>query len=168
MTRQDVSENINIARHYMNEYHLLLPDDEVLFDCYCLPSFRFKAFYAQIAVKDGVYRANCAYTRYADHLGNESCSRHFTAAQNDTHPAEKNDIFCKIVFPEREIVDDLISKAQEYSAKADHPENGVMIDGITAGIRLFENGKIVRDIVLDNPAEPEPPLDAIRSFSDLL
>ncbi|SEK75296.1 hypothetical protein [Ruminococcus albus] len=168
MTRQDIIKNIDIARRYMNEYHLLLPDDEVLFDCYCLPSFRWKAFYAQVSAKNGVYIANCAYTRYADHLGNESYSRHFTAAQNDTHPAIRNDIFCKTVFPEHEIVDDLISEVSEYSAKTDDTENGMMIDGITAGIRLFENGSLLRDIVLDNPNKPEPLLDAICYFSDMI
>ncbi|WP_207646949.1 hypothetical protein [Ruminococcus albus] len=157
-----------IARRYMNEYHLLLPDDEVLFDCYCLPSFRFKAFYVQISVKDGIYRASCVYTRYADHSGAESNSLHFTAVENDNHPAKRNDIFCKIIFPKPEIVDDLILKAQEYSDKADDPQNSVMIDGITAGIRLFENGKIVRDIVSDNPTKHEPLLDAICSFSKII
>ena len=82
MTRQDIIKNIDIARRYLNEYHLLLSDDEVLFDCYCLPSFRFKAFYAQISMKNGVYRANCAYTRYADHFGIESYSRHFIITEN--------------------------------------------------------------------------------------
>lgn len=168
MNRQEISENIEIARRYLNSFHLLLPDDEVLFDCYCLPSFRQKAFYAQVSVKNGVYRASCAYTRYADHLGNVSCSRHFTAIEKDTHSARKNDIICKIIFPKPEAVDRLLCAVKKYTAKDASHEQGFNIDGITTGIRHFENGNIVHDIVLNDPDEPEPLLDEICSFSDII
>lgn len=168
MTQQEIIENIEIARGHLGTYHLLLPDDEVLFDCYCLPSFRWKAFYAQVSVKNSVYRANCAYTRYADHSGLKSCSIHFTTIEKAEHPARKTDIFCKTIFPEAEAVDSLICAAQEYTDKATHPKGSMIIDGITAGIRLFDNGSIIRDIVLNDPDEPEPLLDKICAFSELI
>ncbi|WP_278245338.1 hypothetical protein [Ruminococcus albus] len=43
-----------------------------------------------------------------------------------------------------------------------------MIDGIAAGIRLFQNGDIIHDILLIDPEKPEPLLDAICSFSDMI
>ncbi len=175
MTRQEIYENIKIARHYLNTYHLLLHDNEVLFDCYCLPSFRYKAFYAQISIKDGVYKANCTYTRYVDYLGIESYSCHFTTIENNERSAIKNDIFCKVVFPNSETIDRLISLAQEYivkkdtsDGKKDTSDGSIIIDGITAGIRLFDNGNIIRDIFMINPDMPELLLDEICSFSEII
>lgn len=48
------------------------------------------------------------------------------------------------------------------------PKSGVIIDGTTAGIRLFDNRSIIRDIAMINPDEPEPLLDKICSFSDII
>ena len=48
MNKQQVLENIEIARKHLDSFHLLLPDDKVIFDCYCLPSFRWKAFYGYV------------------------------------------------------------------------------------------------------------------------
>ena len=168
MNNQQVTENIEIARKYLDSFHMILPDDKLLFDCYCLPSFGQKAFYAQIYMTDGIYRANCAYTHYSDYLGMESYSCHFTAVENIKHPAIQSDVFCKIIFPPPEKVDSLISIAQEYTAEDDPLEEGVVIDGMTAGIRLFDNGTVIRDIVMINPDEPGPLLDEIGSFSDMI
>lgn len=168
MTQKEINENIEIARRYLNSFHLLLPDDEVLFDCYCLPSFGTKAFYAQITIKNGVYRAGCAYTHYADHLGNKSSSRNFADIEKDDHPARKNDVFCKIIFPKPETVDSLISIAQKYTDKATHPKGGVIIDGMTAGIRSFDKGSIIRDIAYTDPDGHDMLLDALCAFSDMI
>ena len=168
MTQQEINENIEIARRYLNSFHLLLPDDEVLFDCFCLPSFKYNAFYAQIYKINDVYRANCAYTRYADYLGIESYSCHFSSIEIKKHPAKQNDVFCKIIFLNPEAVNSLISIAQDYTVKDNTPKEGMIIDGITAGIRFFDNGTIFRDIVMINPDKPEPLLDEICSFSDMI
>ena len=101
-----------------------------------------------------------------DYLGIESYSCHFTSIENNERPAIKNDIFCKIIFPDPETVDRLISITQEYIVKEDASEGSVIIDGITAGIRLFDNGNIYRDIFMINPDKPEPLLDKICSFSE--
>ena len=168
MNKQQVTENIEIARKYLDSFHMLLPDDKLLFDCYCLPSFGQKAFYAQIYMTDGIYRANCAYTHYSDYSGIESYSCHFTTIEKKKHPAVKSDVFCKIIFPAPETVGSLISTAQEYAVKHDNYEEGTVIDGIIAGIRLFDNGTVIRDIVMINPDEPGPLLDEICSFSDMI
>ena len=81
MDKVDILGNIGIARRYLGDYCLLVSDDKVVFDCYCLPSFRWKAFYAQVYVQNGIFRANCAYTRYADFWGLESYSVSFTSIE---------------------------------------------------------------------------------------
>ena len=155
--------NIGIARGYLGDYCLLVSDDKVVFDCYCLPSFRWKAFYAQVYVQNGIFRANCAYTRYADFWGLESYSVSFVSIEEKRHTGIKNDIICKSIFLDNDIVDKLLMYAgtQESCSR-----DSVVIDGITAGIRLFENGIITRDVCLIDPDEDTPLLDELLLFSD--
>ena len=168
MNKQQVYENSEIARKHLQTYHLLIPDDNVLFDCYCLPSLRWKAFYAQVYMVNGIWRANCAYTHYADHLGAESYSVHFTDIEKAEHPAKTTDIICKTIFPDADIINTL-SEYANYVTSIERFENkGAVIDGIAAGIRLFQNGDIIHDILLIDPEKPEPLLDAICSFSDMI
>ena len=167
MTKQEVLENIAIARKALNTFSLLLPDSYVIFDCYCLPSFRWKAFYAQIGRKNGVYFANCAYTRYADHFGLESNSVHFISIIENTHRAKKTDIICKCIFPKADVVNRLIETSNDPSA-AKNSEEGIVIDGITVGLRFFENGNITRSVCLINPDDNIPLVNEIIAFSDMI
>ncbi len=168
MTKEIIRENIEIARRYLNTFHLLLTDREIVSDCYCLPSLGWKAFYAQVFVGNGVYRANCAYTSYADHFGVKSNSCHFSEIERDKHPARKNDVFCKTIFLDSERIDRLFHAAHVYSSGSRIVKEGIVIDGITAGIRLFKNGIITHDICLIDPEDPDPLLDEICSFSELI
>lgn len=168
MNKQQVYENIEIARKYLETYHLLIPDDNVLFDCYCLPPSGEKSFYAQIYIVNGIYRANCAYTHYPDLLGIENYAAHFTSISKSYHAEHSNYVTCKCLFPEPNIINTL-SEYANYVTSIERFENkGTVIDGIAAGIRLFQNGDIIHDILLIDPEKPEPLLDAICSFSDMI
>ena len=168
MNKQQVSKNIEIAKKYLETYHLLLPDDENIFDCYCLPPYRWKAFYAQIYKTDGIYRVNCAYTRYSDHFGEVSFSQPFTSVMTDTHPSRKTDAFCKCFFPDADIIDDLIKCAENYDANENPIEERTVIDGVTAGVRIFENGFVAKDICLVSSDASDLLLEKILRFSDLI
>ena len=168
MNKQQVLDNIEIARKYLESFHLLLPDDKLIFDCYCLPSFRWKAFYSQIYMTNGVYRANCAYTHYADYSGAESYSVHFSSIEKGRHTAKTTDVICKSIFPAPNIIGSLFKYANEITS-IERPENeSTVIDGITAGIRLYENGCMTRDICLIDPHDDLPLLDELLLFSDII
>lgn len=168
MLRQDIFQNINIAKNYLDRFHLLIPDEKIYIDCYCFPSFNWKAYYAQVYSENGIYSANCAYTHYADYYGLESYSQHFTAVENDKPPAKNTDIFCKCIFPDTKLINDLLTCAGEYTQTEHSAKGGIVIDGITAGIRLFENGRIARDICLIDPDDDPPLLDKLLTFSDVI
>ena len=168
MNKQQVLDNIEIARKYLESFHLLLPDDKLLFDCYCLPSFRWKSFYSQIYMIDGVYRANCAYTHYADYLGEESYSVHFTSIEKEKHTAKSTDVICKSIFPAPDIISALFKYADDVTSIDDIEKESTVIDGITAGIRLYENGFITRDICLIDAHDGLPLLNEILLLSDII
>lgn len=167
MSRQEILKNIEIARKYLDSFHLLLPNDKILFDCYCLPSFGFKAFYAQIYKTNGIFRANCAYTHYADYLGLESYSVCFANIEKDKHTAKKADVICKSVFPDPDIINTLSKYAGEFTS-VEHfaNENTIILDGISAGIRFFETGCLIHDIYLIDSEDNLPLLDKLLLFSD--
>ena len=110
MDKQQVLDNIKIARRYLDNFHMLLPDDKILFDCYCLPSYRWKAFYAQVCIERGVCRAYCSYTHYADYWGLESYSQHFLTIENKYHPGLKNDVICKCIFPDMDLINSILCR----------------------------------------------------------
>ncbi|MBR5165327.1 MAG: hypothetical protein IKW87_07205 [Ruminococcus sp.] len=168
MNKQQVLDNIEIARKHLLSLHLLLPDEKLLFDCYCLPSFRWKAFYSQIYMTNGVYRANCAYTHYADYLGVESYSVHFTSIAKDRHTAKTTDVICKTIFPAPDVIRALFKYANDVTSIDRFENESTVIDGITAGIRLYENGCMTRDICLINPHDDLPLLNELLLLSDTI
>lgn len=167
MDKQNVLDNIKIARRYLDSYHMLLPDESVIFDFYNLPSYNWKAFYAQIYKHNGIYRANCACTRCVDYIGIESYSSHFAAIDSDRHKA-KNDVFCKCIFPDPAIVNDLLACAMCHRQIDSAVNEHIVLDGITVGIRSFENGSISKDICLINPDDHDRLVDEILRFSETI
>ena len=165
MNKQEVLENIEIARQYLDSFHMIIPDDKILFDCYSLPPHTWKAFYAQIYETNGIYRANCAYTYYVDCIGIESYSVDFSSIEKEKHTAKKTDVICKSIFPDSDIANNLIKFANEFTSIERCDRESVVIDGITAGIRLFKNGCMTRDICIINPDDRLPLLEEILLFS---
>ena len=168
MNKQEININTAIARRYLDTYHMLLPDEKIMFDCCCLPSFRWKAFYVQVFEENGIYRANCAYTQYRDYFGLNNYSQHFTTIEIINHRAKRGDVFCKSIFPDRKIIEELLQCANEYIYNEQPVNKHLTLDGITARIRLFENGSMTRDIVMIDPDNDVPLLDKILSLSETI
>ena len=166
MDKEEVMENLEIARKYLGKYSLLIPDDELTLECFCLPSFGRRAFYAQVYMNKGVWRANVGYTHYSNYFGQESRSVHFADIERaDRHPAKKAFVICSAIFPKAEAVEALLKSAEGY-AEDDAEDKGCTIDGVTAGIRVFDKGEKVRDILIIK--RDAPPVDEICKFSEMI
>ena len=141
MDKRYVYNNIDIARRYLNEFHLLAEGEPLVIDLCFLPPFKWKAYYMQIIGKNGSYRAHCAYTRYADALGNESFSQSFEAVEKaDALASKKGDVICKTIDIEPETV---MAVTEQIRSCAPETEklSGKVIDGIWAAARLYRGGE---------------------------
>lgn len=164
MTKEYCLQNIEIARKYLSEYHLIADDNKTVIDCLFLPPFHWKAFYGQVFKEDDHYHINCAYTFYADHWSLTSYSQSFCEADiNNNHPSKKSDIICKTFIPNQAVIcelTDIIKSCNTISTK--EPE--ICIDGVHAYIRMYDNGKVVRDLLLHNDSDNI--IDIIQRLSE--
>ena len=157
MGKNYIYKNIDIAQHYLNEFHLLANGDTLVLDLCFLPPFKWKAYYMQIIGKGGAYKAHCAYTRYADIHGLESYSQSFeTVEKADVLSHKKGDVICRIIDIDPEMVlsitDRILSSASQATGN-----DGMTLDGIYAAARLYQCGEISKEIIL-TPADDDPPL----------
>ena len=157
MGKNYIYKNIDIAQHYLNEFHLLANGDTLVLDLCFLPPFKWKAYYMQITGKGGAYKAHCAYTRYADIHGLESYSQSFeTVEKADVLSHKKGDVICKIIDSDPEIV--LSVKDQILSAASQTTGNdGITLDGVYAAARLYHGGETSKECIL-TPADNDSPL----------
>lgn len=162
MDRQYLLNNTKIARSYLERFNLLVPDDVVSVECCFLPPYRWKTFYAQLFYKNGVCVGNCALTSYADYFGLRSVSQSFVTAES-----QKGDIICKVAFFENNIIQTLTEMIKEYPEEIEPEKGVVVIDGITAGARLYENGKIAKETVI-YPSQESPLLDNLVHISEII
>ena len=168
MTKQEMLNNIGIAKKYLSKYNLLVPEDDLIMECLFLPPFRWNTYFIQVFIKQGGYSANCAYTYYTDYLGVESYSVHFTSIEKDRHTAKTTDVICKTIFPAPDVIRALFKYANDVTSIDRFENESTVIDDITAGIRLYENGCMTRDICLINPHDDLPLLNELLLFSDTI
>ncbi len=167
MTKQEMLNNIGIAKKYLSKYNLLVPEDDLIMECLFLPPFRWNTYFIQVFIKQGGYSANCAYTYYADYLGNISYSQSFTTVEMaDKQPAKRGNIICKCMKIDRQIVDEIIRCVKEDVVIK--TQEMTIIDGISASVRLYDQGTIIGDFCLNDPEIPPVLLNAIISVSELL
>ena len=165
MTNEEVFENINIARMELEELHLLVPDNEVFFDCIYIPPFKEKTCYAQIVKGEKGCSAHIAFTYYADFCGLSSYSQTFEHVYSMEHSDKLGRVSCKIISFDEHFANDLKSIAEQYVVPENYNKEIVVIDGICCGIRLYDNGSISRNIILHNPSNDDILLNKLKKFS---
>ena len=69
MNENCIFKNIEIAKKYLEQFNLLLPNDKMCMECCYFPPFSEKTFYVQVFCENNQYKAHCAYTYYADFWG---------------------------------------------------------------------------------------------------
>ena len=168
MDAKYIYENIGIAQHYLDTFHMLVSRETLCMDMCFLPPFRWKAFYAQIFGKNGGFRAHCAFTRYADHTGAESFSQSFvTAEKADVLSHKKGDVICRITDIDRAMVNMLTEQAEAFQP-APAEEEGVVLDGIYAAVRLYENGSVTKEIIITPRQKDTAVTESMIAFSKLI
>ena len=169
MTKKQIIEDIEIAKRYLDGFHLLVPENKILLDCIFIAPFHWKSFFIQVEIKNGKYHASCAFPHYSDFVGCESFSGSFeNVEKKDRHAAIKGDVFCKIIQPDKHLIEAIIQQVKEYKAANSNMENIVVIDGITARVRLYEHGCVIRDVCLYPADNDEKLLDMLISFSETI
>lgn len=149
MTKQEMLNNIEIAKKYLSKYHLLIPEDNLIMECLFLPPFHRNTYFIQVFMEHSGYSANCAYTYYADYLGNSSHSQSsITVERADKQSAKRGDIICKCVKIDNQIIEGIIRIAKEIVA--DKTQEIMIIDGISASVRLYDKGTIISDFCLND------------------
>ena len=148
MNENCILKNIAIAKKYLEQFNLLLPNDKMCMECCYFPPFSEKTFYVQVFCENNQYKAHCAYTYYADFWGLESYSQTFeTVEQADRHNAKVGNVICKVLKLDSQLTNDLIETVKE----SESVYNEVCIDGISAFIRIFpENKKLFLLNTIDN------------------
>ncbi len=165
MNKQEMQHNIEIAKKYLAKYHLLVPENNILLECLFLPPFRWNTYFMQVSMEHGGYDAHCAYTYYADYYGNGSYSQSFTTVETaDKQPAKRGDVICKCIKTDAQIIEEIIRSAKEIAA--DEMQEVTVIDGISASIRLYDKGTIIREVYLNDSDIPPALLDTLISVSE--
>lgn len=67
-----------------------------------------------------------------------------------------------------DLINSILSCAGAYTDTERFTKERLVIDGITAGIRLFEQGRMTRDICMIDPDGDQPLLDELLLFSDAI
>ncbi len=167
MTKQKMLNNIEIAKKYLSKYHLLVPKDDLIVECLFLPPFRWNTYFIQVFKGHGGYSAHCAYTYYADYLGNSSYSQSFTTVEKaDKHPAKRGNVICKCMKTDTQIIDEIIRSVKEDIVIK--TQEITIIDGISASVRLYDKGTIIGDFFLNDPEIPPELLNALISVSEII
>ena len=97
----------------------------------------------------------------------KSVSQSFVRVQEaDQHPSKRGDIICKRISIDTETVGALLRSAKEDV----FPEvkELTIIDGFTAAVRWFEQGKLMRDIFLNDRVEGSVLPEILFSISEQL
>ena len=165
ITNEEIYENISIARKELEELHLLVPDNEVFFDCFYFPPFTEKTYYAQIVKSESGYSAHIAYTYYADFWGLSSYSQPFKNVYSMEHSSKIGRVICKIINLDAHLANDLKSIAEQYATPENNNKEAVVIDGICCGIRLYDNGGISHTIISHNPPDDDTILNELKKIS---
>ena len=166
MTRKEIDENIAIAKRNLKNYQLLVSNNELILDCYLFPSHHYKTYYIQIEKSGGVFCGRCAYTCLTDYFGIKSYSQTFSVIEKaDKHTAKSGDTICKALFPDMQFINALIEEAK-ICEDIDSQSDEIIIDGITAGIRLYNKGSVSKDICLVNLDNVSPLLEMLILFSN--
>lgn len=167
MTKQEMLNNIEIAKKYLSKYHLLIPKEDLIMECLFLPPFHQNTYFIQVFMEHSGYFAHCAYTYYADYLGNSSYSQSFTTVERaDKQPAKRGDIICKCMKIDCQIIDEIIRSIKEDIVNK--TQEMTLIDGISASVRLYNKGIIIGDFCLNDPEIPSELLNALISVSELI
>lgn len=158
------AQNIMVAQRYLKQFHLLMDSEDVCIDCCFFPPYAQKAYYLQVMKADGNYISHCAFTHYADYRGLESISQSFLSVeQADKHNAKRGDVFCKIVQLDAALISELISATKGHVPSA--ADSRTVIDGQYGNIRLFENGKVTKDILVNDESQI---IQLLSKISDLI
>lgn len=158
------TQNIIIAQRYLKHFHLLMDSEDVCLDCCYFPSYAQKAFYLQVMGTDGKYISHCAFTHYADYQGLESFSQSFlTVEEADKHNAKRGEVYCKIVQLDAILINRIISATKVYIPSAS--DSRIVIDGLYGNIRLFGNGKVTKDILVNDGSQI---IQLLSEISDLI
>ena len=167
MTKQEIVNNIKIAKSYLSKYHLLIPEDDLIMECLFLPPFRLNTYFIQVFMKQSSYYAHCAYTRYTDFLGNTSYCQCFTTVEiADQQTAYRGDVICKCMKTDTQIIEEIIRSVKEDIVVK--TREMTIIDGISASVRLYDKGNIIGDFCLNDPEIPSELLNALVSVSEKL
>lgn len=146
------AQNIAVAQKYLNHFHLLMDSADVFLDCCYFPSYAQKAFYLQVMKADDKFIGHCAFTYCADYWGIYSNSQSFlTAEKDDKHNAKRGDVYCKIVQLDTAYINELIAETIAHIPSSSDSE--IVIDGLYGNIRLFENGKVKKDIIVNHDSK---------------
>ncbi len=169
MTPQEIQKDIEYAKGYLDRLHLLIPQENLLMECFLFPPFRWKTFYAQIGMENNKYLVHCAFPHLIDYFGNESSVVSFeTVDALLRHPVVEGDVICKIVPLDNRFFDQLYNRALTHTEPCANAENAVVIDGVTAGVTLYQCGTPIREITI-HPADGDTPLlESLLTLSDLI
>ena len=157
-------QNIAVAQKYLNHFHLLMDSGDVCLDCCFAPSYTQKAFYLQVMQADDKFIGHCAFTYYADYWGLYSNSQSFLTAEiADKHNAKRGDVYCKIVRLDAAFINELIKETIAYIPSSS--DSQTVVDGFYGSIRLFENGKVKKDILINHDSKL---IQRLSQISDLI
>ena len=167
MIKQEMLNNIEIAKKYLAKYHLLVPENEIFLECLFLPPFRWSTYFIQVLMKQSSYYAHCTYTYYADYFGNASHSQSFTTVERaDKQSAKRGDVICKCIKMDTQIIEEIIRIVKEDIVIK--TQKITTIDGISANIRLYDKGTIVDDFCLNTPEIPPELLNVFIAVSEII
>ncbi len=158
------AQNIAVAQKYLHHFHLLMDSEAVCLDCCFFPAYAQKAFYLQVMKADDKFIGHCAFTYYADYLGLYSYSQSFlTVEKADKHNAKRGDVYCKIVQLDTAFINELIAETIAHIPSSS--DSQTVIDGLYGNIRLFENGKVKKDILVNHDSKL---IQRLSQISDLI
>lgn len=127
---------------------LLYPDREILFDLYAIPSHNHQAFYTIIYEKDNYYEMVYAKTEiYTVKYEVPIKMYPFSDAKNAAkQPHSDGRIIVGIAIPDEEFIKSLMEMVS--SVEGINPDKkGLVLDGVFQAIRVFDKGKIDKEII---------------------
>lgn len=144
-------QDIEIANKAMEEALLNIPDSDVLYDIYAIPSHNHQAFYAKVYAQDDKYNVLYAKPIFQRVTYDEDIFmypfRDVVEAQKSINGVLDGRIVCGIKTIEKDFARKLSVSFGFLPKKHILDEQNFILDGVFHAIRVFENGTVQKEVV---------------------